>query len=97
MSDENEFTWTVKADLPAARWFSASAIRDGKLWAIGGCVTGIGPTYSVMTYDPEQDTWATGPPLPYAASGWVAATHNGDLHLTSQTPGLSCLQRRRVA
>ena len=60
MSEENEFSWTVKADLPAARRLAASVAHEGKLWLMGGLMT---ETEDVAVYDPENDTWAAGPPL----------------------------------
>ena len=56
--------WTLKADLPAARFNAASVAVDGKMWVIGGFVPGEGRTASVIIYDPETDSWTTGVPLP---------------------------------
>ena len=48
---------------------------------------------SVNIYDPESDTWATGPPLPrhvwpLAAVGSIrAVAHEGQLHLLDQRAG----------
>ena len=62
MSEENEFVWTVKADLPDVRHGAASAVVNGKVWLIGGEDQDIESTDSVFIYDPEGDTWTTGPP-----------------------------------
>ena len=86
MTEANEFSWTVKADLPSQRWGAASAVIDGKLWLMGGVLVGDDdrrhPTDSVIIYDPEGDSWATGPALPFAGIA-SAVEHDGDLHLKS--------------
>ena len=63
MKEENGLAWTVKADLPAHRHFAGGAVRDGKIWVIGGVIDGQ-PSTSVCTCDADADTWATGPSLP---------------------------------
>jgi hypothetical protein len=86
MSEEGGFRWTVKAELPAARWAAGSCVREGKLWVVGGRValpTGAyGSTATVLTYDFQNDTWATGPALPYALSHCYATTHDGEMCVT---------------
>ena len=91
-SEENGFSWTVKAQLPANRHDAASVVRDGKIWVIGGFGDG-GLTDSVTIYDPEHDSWGTGPALPFRASavpGGRAVTHDGDIHLISDIPHRVC-------
>ena len=88
-SEENGFSWTVKAQLPANRHDAASVVRDGKIWVIGGFGDG-GLTDSVTIYDPEHDSWGTGPALPSAVSGGRAVTHDGDIHLISDIPHRVC-------
>ena len=67
MSAENAFTWTVKADLPAARYHGASCVHEGKLWLIGGLLSDGNVTTSVIIYDTASDSWAKGPTLPQSA------------------------------
>ena len=76
MTEENGLSWSCKADLPANRHGAASVVYNGKIWVMGGYVVGEGASTSVITYDAETDTWATGPPLPEACVG-CAATING--------------------
>ena len=81
ISEENEFSWTVKADLPEKRFKAASAVVNGKLWLIGGGGRLEDP---ILIYNPESDTWASGPPLPFATKHAVAAAmHDGELFLIS--------------
>ena len=89
MSEENGFSWTVKADLPAARFDAASAEVDGKVWLMGGrgqAADGDG-TDSVFIYDPDHDSWATGPPLPRVMCFSHAATHDGELYVIDRNGG----------
>lgn len=50
-------TWTLRADLPDMRQSSASFVLDGKLYLVGG-ISGIGPTATVIVYDPSTDKWS---------------------------------------
>ena len=83
MSEENEFTWAVKADLPAARYDAASAVHEGKLWLIGGrgCA---GAATSVVIYDTSNDTWTQGPALPQQFPSPMAAVLDGEIHLCAR-------------
>lgn len=49
-------TWKLLAEMPDARQSAASIVMDGKLHLIGG-ITGIGPSASVIVYDPNLDEW----------------------------------------
>ena len=85
MSEENEFTWTVKADLPAARYGAASAAHESKIWLMGGRVDYV-ESSSVLIYDIDTDSWGTGPAaLPRASSEARATTMNGELYITGGT------------
>ena len=74
MTEENGLAWTVKAEMPATRRFAASFVHEGKIWVIGGFVADQLST-SVATYDPDADTWATGPPLPLRQRDGCATTY----------------------
>ena len=80
MSEENGFSWTVKAELPAARHGAASVLHEGKIWLIGGSVD-FTPSSSVVIYDIDADSWGTGPALPWAAYGPRAAKLNGEIYV----------------
>src|ERR1700680_348893 len=49
--------WTTKAPMPTPRYFLASGVVNGKLYAIGGVTTGNIPVSAVEAYDPATDTW----------------------------------------
>ena len=81
MSEENEFSWSVK-DLPPAadRYEAASAILGGRVWLMGG--SKWGSLASVLIYDVLSDSWAMGPPLPRAIRCCHATTLNGEIFVT---------------
>jgi N-acetylneuraminic acid mutarotase len=67
MYDPDTDTWTVKASLPDARDSLASAVIDGKIYAIGGSqITGferLDAFWTVDLYDPGTNTWTEATPL----------------------------------
>jgi N-acetylneuraminic acid mutarotase len=69
--------WTMKADMPTARWSPASGVVNGKIYVVGGTVAPrAGEQQNLTTveiYDPETDTWVQGVDMP-TARGWVAAS-----------------------
>ena len=88
-SEENGFSWTVKADLPVVRHSAASVTHDGKLYLIGGYVNWQASS-SVLVYDTTLDSWTAGPALqlPYAVTGGHAAVSAaGEIHLTGNRAG----------
>ena len=86
MSEENGFTWTVKAEMPAARYDAASVAHEGKIWLIGGKID-YEPSSSVLIYDIEANSWGTGPALPGAAFMPRATTLDGEIYITSHDGG----------
>jgi hypothetical protein len=54
-------------------------VCEGKLWLTGGHL-GDRATNSVLIYDPENDSWATGPFLHFAGESH-AAVHEGEVHV----------------
>lgn len=63
-------TWSRKADMPTALLDSTGAELGGKLYAVGGKITGDAPQRTLYIYNPTNDTWSQGPSLPaqYAAA-----------------------------
>ena len=90
-TDENEFVWTVKADLPMVAGFeggpwlshAAAVVYEGKIWLMGGTQSSATTinyresSASVFTYDADADEWETGPPLPSPMSNCTATVING--------------------
>jgi N-acetylneuraminic acid mutarotase len=58
--NSSNYTWTSKALMPTARHHAGSAVVDGKIFLIGGRISGSLENISVNeAYDPEQDKWIT--------------------------------------
>jgi N-acetylneuraminic acid mutarotase len=78
-------TWTRKADMPTARYWSGSAVVDGKIYVFGGMVIGGEPvpkgiTAVVEEYDPATDTWTRRADMPTARHGVRAAAVDGIIY-----------------
>jgi N-acetylneuraminic acid mutarotase len=74
--DPSSDTWTSKASMPTARHHAGSAVADGKIFVIGGRISGSLENISVNeAYDPEQDIWITNlEAMPSKRSGIAAAS-----------------------
>jgi N-acetylneuraminic acid mutarotase len=73
-------TWTLKTDMPTARYIAGSAVVDGKIYVIGGSpVSGGIPNISniVEEYDPAEDTWTRCANMPTSRQGVRAAAVDG--------------------
>ena len=55
-------------------------MHQGKIWVVGGHVEGRAST-SVLIYDADADTWATGPPLPTPQRYCPATAIDGRIYL----------------
>jgi hypothetical protein len=90
MTEENGWSWSCKAELPADRWSAASVVHEGRIWVMGGT---MGPALeracSVIIYDAEANTWATGPPLPSPCRYCKAATIDGGILLNGVANGVA--------
>src|SRR6185295_7373760 len=59
--------WTIGASPALIRAFAASAVINGKLYVVGGCLMSdcrVGPTNQLEVYDPATNAWSTGAPMP---------------------------------
>ena len=102
MTEENGWSWSCKAELPALRYGAASVVHNGRIWVMGGH-EGVDeqPSESTITYDAEADTWETAPPLPYGLTYCSAATTEDGIislfHEVGLTHGCRVLQYRNAA
>jgi N-acetylneuraminic acid mutarotase len=90
--DPKTNTWSIKSPMPTARHHLATAVIDGKLYAIGGRILGDGvpsedlsPTLSnfdrVEMYDPKTDSWIVRAPMLTKRSGFTAASAHGMIYV----------------
>jgi uncharacterized protein YaiE (UPF0345 family) len=71
--------WVTQAAMPTARFALAVAEVGGKLYAIGGQVSGAGLN-TVEEYDPVANIWTTKAPMPTARYGLAVAEVGGKLY-----------------
>lgn len=79
--------WEAKASLSTPRQFAAATALDGKIYVFGGD-DGRGSSKtrqnfldSVEIYDPLQDTWTPGKPMPVRRAGLAATVLKGQIYL----------------
>ena len=75
--DPETKTWTSGPAMPTARLHAGAAVIGDRLYVVGGMPAvrgGIPPRYSTLEiYDPIENTWTTGPPMPSARDGRATA------------------------
>ncbi|MFA6091543.1 MAG: hypothetical protein WCU88_00425 [Elusimicrobiota bacterium] len=71
-------SWTTKANFPAARPAAAAAVVGGKLYVVGGDVSGASALNEV--YDPVSNSWTTKTPMTTGRSDLVAAALRGRIY-----------------
>jgi N-acetylneuraminic acid mutarotase len=68
-------TWIKKSPMPTPRHHLESAVVDGKLFAIGGRMSGLKSNVNVNEmYDPKEDAWTKLEPMFLRNSGFAAAS-----------------------
>jgi N-acetylneuraminic acid mutarotase len=72
--------WQTLAPMPTARQELATAVLNGKIYAIGGYDSSGTPTDIVEVYDPSTNTWASAHPIPRALHHNSAAVAAGKLY-----------------
>jgi len=83
-----EYTWTQKTDMPTPRWNLATAVVDGKIYAIGGRSSEPGASSepsavalsTVEEYDPVTDTWTRKADMPTVRSSLSASVVSGRIY-----------------
>ncbi len=93
--DPGANTWQIEASMPTPRADLSATVVNDKIYLIGGQVYSSTSPYYAETnvneiYDPANNTWTAGAPIPSAVFGYASALINGDIHVIggSQTSGL---------
>jgi len=76
-----EDTWTKKADMPTARGYLATAVVNGRIYAIGGAYGSTSGSSAVEEYDPSTDTWTRKANMPQARSGFSTSVIDGKIYV----------------
>ena len=75
-------SWSVSgSSMPSPRVAAAYAVAGGQVYAIGG-LDGGAASARVDIFNPSNGSWRSGPALPEARAGHVAAVLDGRLHVT---------------
>ena len=81
--------WSYGPSMPTARFYTASAVINGKLYVAGG-TTACPPCGNVSPleiYDPVANSWTTGAPMPAAIGGGGGAAVDGNLYVVGGSSG----------
>ncbi len=75
-------TWTTGKENPnPAGGASASAVVNGKMYVVGGCIENCYKTVTtVEVYDPASDTWSSAAPYPVPVAYLACGGINGKLY-----------------
>ena len=71
--------WTQKADMPTSRMQLATAVVNGKIYAIGG-LNG-GSRAAVEEYNPQRDVWTKKADMPTPRGGIAASAVDGKIYV----------------
>ncbi|MFC1628183.1 kelch repeat-containing protein [Gemmatimonadota bacterium] len=75
--------WSTGAPMPTPRWSGASAIFNGKIYVIGGFLSGGTFSSILEIYDPASDSWGSGTPMPTPRQAMVATEINGLIYVVA--------------
>ncbi len=76
--------WETRTPMPTARSSLSVAVVDGNIYAMGGMNLILSPDTCLTTveiYDPETDSWQTGPPLPQPRLAAASGVIDGKIYL----------------
>ncbi len=90
-------TWTAKADMPTARHETQTSVVNGKIYAIGGWISGAGgdggePSQAVEEYDPIRDRWTKKSDMPTPRTSLSTSVVNGRIYAIGGWTGNNVLQ-----
>ena len=81
-SNSTIFPWTTKTPMTTARQLLTASSLNGKIFAIGGVISGTGTVLSVVEeYDPISDSWTLRTPMPTARYRSGSEVVNGKIYV----------------
>ena len=82
-----EEDWTQKANMPTLRSGFTTCVINGKIFAIGGYVDGLGDLSlaTVEMYDPKTDTWERKADMPTARTDAATSVVDGKIYAIGGT------------
>ncbi len=79
--DTNALTWIPLASKPTPATDISAAIIGGKIYVPGGRLASGQVSNELEIYDPREDEWSKGAPLPVGLSAYALAALEGNLYL----------------
>jgi len=84
--DPETNTWETKASMPTPRADLCASVVNGKIYLIGGEeYSSTSPYYSETdineVYNPANNTWTTGTPIPTAVYGYASTVIDGKIYI----------------
>ena len=73
--DPESDRWRRGANMPSTLHHMGAASANGKLYVVGGYVTGFNPIDTMFEYDPVSDSWTAKTRLPAARGGLAACSY----------------------
>jgi N-acetylneuraminic acid mutarotase len=85
-----ENAWTTAPDMPTERWEHSPCVVDGKIYVIGGFISGdyhYKGLPTVEVYDPVTDAWTTAPDMPTGKYGAYTSVVDGKIYVFGGVTG----------
>jgi hypothetical protein len=94
MYDPATDTWTTKASMPTPRTSMEANTVNGKIYVISGLVDNLAPSGPALTnvteiYDPSNNSWTTGAPIPIPVFAYASAALDDKIYITGGEKGAS--------
>ena len=88
--DTESKSWKKGKPMPLSRWYHMAIAHEQKIYVMGG-IAGTGGGRKALTktgiYDPANDTWSEGQPLPTPKQGGTAAVVQGKIYVIGGRTG----------
>jgi len=88
--DTKSKSWRAGKSLRSSRWAHMASVINGKIYVIGG-ISGTGSSRralnSMEIYDPDNNAWTEGPPLPTSKQGGAAVSFGGKVYVIGGRTG----------
>jgi N-acetylneuraminic acid mutarotase len=93
--DPSNNTWTTAAPMPTSRGAMSAAAVNGKIYVVGGgtatspervSADGTDVVDVIEIYDPANNSWSTGAPMPYAVQYYASAAVDNSIYVIGGQP-----------
>lgn len=88
--DTKSRSWQAGKPMSSPRWAHMATVVNGKIYVIGG-ISGTGSSRRSLNqmeiYDPDNNAWSEGPPLPTSKQGGTAVSLGGKVYVIGGRTG----------